>query len=120
MGRELPQGTEEASDDEETVTKRLKMELSDGKLMVWADKDTQQFYEHLIDVREFAGATTTKVEGKEIASRFQHEINESIDMVDLTDIERDVEPDDPDISRQQDLEEPKSDGEFEDKPGEEG
>jgi hypothetical protein len=55
LGQEVPEMPEEPSDDEreEAAARRLNTELSEGRVLLWPDRDTQLFYEALPDVTAY-------------------------------------------------------------------
>lgn len=102
LGMELPEMAAEPSDDEmdDIVAKKLDSALSDGKLLLFPDMDTQLFYERLIDVSRAYNATlisgdSGEVEEKDDAENVvgaedsfsRQDIQESINSVDLTNLD---------------------------------
>uniref|UniRef100_A0A915DDT2 MIF4G domain-containing protein n=1 Tax=Ditylenchus dipsaci TaxID=166011 RepID=A0A915DDT2_9BILA len=101
LGKELPAMVEEPSDDEqdELAAKKMDLALNEGRLMLWPDADTQLFYEKLSDVRRMGfrvssesidedGAENTDVGNAESNAKFvAQEINESIDNVDVSNLD---------------------------------
>lgn len=55
LGRQVPEMPEEPSDDEreEAAARKLNAELSEGRVQLWPDRDSQLFYESLVDATPF-------------------------------------------------------------------
>jgi hypothetical protein len=59
----MPEMSDETSEDEreaEAATRRLNAELSEGRVMLWPDRDTQIFYESLWDVTAYVPTAATQ------------------------------------------------------------
>ena len=79
INRSVPETLDEPSDDEreaEAAARRLNTELSEGRVLLWPDRDTQLFYETLLDVTAYtptaaaqsadAAAAATEQQQKEV------------------------------------------------------
>ncbi|CAK5108984.1 unnamed protein product [Meloidogyne enterolobii] len=90
---------EETSEDEreaDAAVNRLTEELSEGRILIWPDRDTQLFYESLIDVTAYTptvAAQTADAGGIEQQQTKEHIVTESIENVDLSCLEE-VQPTD--------------------------
>nr|CAD2159764.1 unnamed protein product [Meloidogyne enterolobii] len=89
---------EETSEDEreaDAAVNRLTEELSEGRILIWPDRDTQLFYESLIDVTAYTPtvAAQTADTGIEQQQTKEHIVTESIENVDLSCLEE-VQPTD--------------------------
>ena len=102
IGVEVPEMDEEPSDDE-VETKQLDNALSEGKTNLWPDKDAQQFYEHLEDVIRLsplklssAAPDDGEAEGETTEDVTQLALAESVDAIDLSELEA-TQVDDPSV-----------------------
>ncbi|KAI1725024.1 hypothetical protein Ddc_06303 [Ditylenchus destructor] len=98
LGSELPTMVEEPSDDEqdELATKKLDIALSEGRIQLWPDVDSQIFYERLTDVRRLGLRPLNEVEVPDDEEKsiivtesnyMKQDINESVDNVDVANLE---------------------------------
>uniref|UniRef100_A0A915LY80 MIF4G domain-containing protein n=1 Tax=Meloidogyne javanica TaxID=6303 RepID=A0A915LY80_MELJA len=83
---------EETSEDEreaDAAVNRLTEELSEGRILIWPDRDTQLFYESLIDVTAYTPTVAAQVAdtGIEQHQTKEHIVTESIENVDLSCLE---------------------------------
>uniref|UniRef100_A0A915N158 MIF4G domain-containing protein n=1 Tax=Meloidogyne javanica TaxID=6303 RepID=A0A915N158_MELJA len=89
---------EETSEDEreaDAAVNRLTEELSEGRILIWPDRDTQLFYESLIDVTAYTPTVAAQVAdaGIEQQQTKEHIVTESIENVDLSCLEE-IQPTD--------------------------
>uniref|UniRef100_A0A914Q4P4 MIF4G domain-containing protein n=2 Tax=Panagrolaimus davidi TaxID=227884 RepID=A0A914Q4P4_9BILA len=95
LGYETPEMDEEPSDDDEALTKQLDTALSEGKTLLWPDKDSQMFYEQLEDVVRLSPIKATIAaavadEGDveaDVTEEISLTVAESIDTVDFSELE---------------------------------
>ena len=96
VGQEIPQMDEEPSDDEidEATVKQLEGDLTEGKMSLWPDRDTMNFYENLIDSNRLSPMKTEhgNEEGEnetETTEEVTTQVTfmDSVDAVDLTELE---------------------------------
>ncbi|KAE9550663.1 hypothetical protein FO519_006124 [Halicephalobus sp. NKZ332] len=94
--QEIPQMDEEPSDDEvdENTAKHLEGDLTEGKVSLWPDRDTMNFYESLVDSNRLSPMKTEHgaEEGENDPetneeSTTQVVFMDSVDAVDLTELE---------------------------------
>uniref|UniRef100_A0A1I8BB39 LisH domain-containing protein ARMC9 n=1 Tax=Meloidogyne hapla TaxID=6305 RepID=A0A1I8BB39_MELHA len=94
---ELP--PEETSDDEkeaDAAATRLSAELSEGRVLIWPDRDTQLFYESLLDVTAYTPTIAAQAAeaGLEQQQTKEHIVTDSIENVDLSCLEEQQPQDD--------------------------
>ncbi|KAF7635745.1 hypothetical protein Mgra_00004837 [Meloidogyne graminicola] len=87
---ELP--PEETSEDEreaDLTANRLSAELSEGRVLIWPDRDTQLFYECLLDVTAYKPTLSVQAADATLELQQQKEqlVTESIENVDLSCLE---------------------------------
>jgi len=96
ISQEVPQMDEEPSDDEidEAAVKQLEGDLTDGRMSLWPDRDTMNFYESLIDSNRLSPMKTEhgNDEGENEPEATEEPATQvtfvdSVDAVDLTELE---------------------------------